>query len=74
MLVVALVSGGKDSCHALGLALRGGHEVACLANLAPPRSVMDAAERRGEGAGGSKGGAGGFPRDEGMGGRRKPKT
>jgi diphthine-ammonia ligase len=68
MLVVALVSGGKDSCHALGLALRGGHEVACLANLAPPRAVMDAAERRGEGAGGSKGGSGGFPRDEGDGG------
>ena len=54
MLVVALVSGGKDSCHALGLALKGGHEVACLANLAPPRAVMEAAlarKRRGEGGG-----------------------
>ena len=45
MLVVALVSGGKDSCHALGLALQGGHEVACLANLAPPRAVMEAARK-----------------------------
>ena len=51
MLVVALVSGGKDSCHALGLALQNGHEVACLANLAPPVEVMELARRE---AGGEK--------------------
>ena len=35
MRLAALVSGGKDSCHALGLAAAGGHAVVCMLNLAP---------------------------------------
>lgn len=36
MKVVALVSGGKDSCYAMMEAVRFGHEVVCLAHLTPP--------------------------------------
>ena len=35
MKVVALVSGGKDSCHAMWWCRGEGHEVVALANLQP---------------------------------------
>lgn len=35
MKVVALVSGGKDSCYAMMECVRYGHEVVCLAHLHP---------------------------------------
>jgi len=35
MKVVALISGGKDSCHSLAECARAGHEVVALANLCP---------------------------------------
>jgi len=35
MKVAALVSGGKDSCYALGLAQAAGHDVVALLNLCP---------------------------------------
>lgn len=41
MKVVALVSGGKDSCHAMYLATREGHEVVALANLLPQELQPD---------------------------------
>ncbi len=36
MKVVALVSGGKDSCYNMMKCVEYGHEIACIANLAPP--------------------------------------
>jgi diphthine-ammonia ligase len=41
MKVVALVSGGKDSCFNLLRCLEEGHEVVCLANLFPPENVSE---------------------------------
>uniref|UniRef100_A0A7S3VQ90 Diphthine--ammonia ligase n=1 Tax=Dunaliella tertiolecta TaxID=3047 RepID=A0A7S3VQ90_DUNTE len=42
MKCVALVSGGKDSCHAMALAeTNGGHEVVALANLLPQEDAPD---------------------------------
>ncbi|KAF5836978.1 hypothetical protein DUNSADRAFT_5000 [Dunaliella salina] len=42
MKFVALVSGGKDSCHAMALAkAHGGHEVVALANLLPQEGAPD---------------------------------
>jgi len=35
MKVIGLVSGGKDSCYAMQLAIQQGHEVMALANLLP---------------------------------------
>ena len=35
MKVVGLLSGGKDSCYNLIQCVAAGHEVTCLANLAP---------------------------------------
>ena len=35
MKVVALVSGGKDSCYAMQLCAQHGHEIVALANLLP---------------------------------------
>jgi len=39
--VVALVSGGKDSCYNMLLAKRDGHEIVCLANLHPPDNKVE---------------------------------
>ncbi len=39
--VVGLVSGGKDSCYAMYLAMREGHEVVALANLLPEEDQPD---------------------------------
>ncbi|KAJ0401888.1 hypothetical protein ATCC90586_009010 [Pythium insidiosum] len=36
MKLVALVSGGKDSCYAMMESVRVGHEIVCLAHLRPP--------------------------------------
>jgi diphthine-ammonia ligase len=36
MKVVALISGGKDSCFAMMEAIKFGHEIVALANLSPP--------------------------------------
>jgi len=36
MQVVALVSGGKDSCYSMMVCERYGHKVVALANLMPP--------------------------------------
>ncbi|RLN06642.1 hypothetical protein BBJ28_00010989 [Nothophytophthora sp. Chile5] len=45
MKVVALVSGGKDSCYAMMECVRYGHELVCLAHLHPPAELSaDAAE------------------------------
>ncbi len=41
MKVVALVSGGKDSCYAMWLATKEGHEVVALANLLPQKTDPD---------------------------------
>jgi diphthine-ammonia ligase len=38
---VGLVSGGKDSCYAMWLAAREGHEVVALANLLPQEDAPD---------------------------------
>lgn len=35
MKVVALVSGGKDSCYNMVKCVQNGHEIVCIANLAP---------------------------------------
>ena len=35
MKVVGLLSGGKDSCYNLVQCVAAGHEITCLANLAP---------------------------------------
>ncbi|KAG2781362.1 hypothetical protein PC129_g3558 [Phytophthora cactorum] len=39
MQVVALVSGGKDSCYAMMECVRFGHEIVCLAHLHPPSEL-----------------------------------
>ncbi|EEY58293.1 uncharacterized protein PITG_00939 [Phytophthora infestans T30-4] len=39
MRVVALVSGGKDSCYAMMECVRFGHEIVCLAHLHPPSEL-----------------------------------
>ncbi|KAG7394461.1 ATP binding domain 4 [Phytophthora boehmeriae] len=45
MQVVALVSGGKDSCYAMMECVRYGHEIECLAHLHPSLDLSaDAAE------------------------------
>jgi hypothetical protein len=36
MKVIALVSGGKDSCYNMMECVRHGHEIVAIANLAPP--------------------------------------
>jgi len=36
MKVVALISGGKDSCFNMLKCFEEGHQVVCLANLFPP--------------------------------------
>mmetsp|Transcript_35745 Transcript_35745/g.79546 ORF Transcript_35745/g.79546 Transcript_35745/m.79546 type:complete len:894 (+) Transcript_35745:147-2828(+) len=41
MKIVALVSGGKDSCYSMYLATKEGHEVVALANLQPQPSQPD---------------------------------
>ncbi len=41
MKVVALISGGKDSCYAMQLAQQAGHELVALANLLPPPESPD---------------------------------
>lgn len=39
--MVALVSGGKDSCYAMYLAQQEGHEIVALANLLPAEHQPD---------------------------------
>ncbi len=41
MRVVALVSGGKDSCYAMMKCVGHGHEIVALANLHPPTAEAD---------------------------------
>ncbi|KAL8159664.1 hypothetical protein V2J09_001201 [Rumex salicifolius] len=41
MKVVALVSGGKDSCFAMMKAIEYGHEIVALANLLPADDAVD---------------------------------
>lgn len=41
MKVVALISGGKDSCYSVQLCTQYGHEVVALANLLPEESAPD---------------------------------
>ncbi|EFJ40149.1 hypothetical protein VOLCADRAFT_32944, partial [Volvox carteri f. nagariensis] len=41
MRVVALVSGGKDSCYSMQLCKQHGHDVVALANLLPEESAPD---------------------------------
>lgn len=41
MKVVALVSGGKDSCYAMMQCIRYGHEIVALANLLPVDDSVD---------------------------------
>lgn len=41
MRVVALVSGGKDSCYAMLECLRAGHSIAAIATLLPPPATVD---------------------------------
>jgi len=41
MLVVGLVSGGKDSCYNLVQCVAAGHEVVCLANLRPEKNSQE---------------------------------
>lgn len=41
MKVVALVSGGKDSCFSMYRAIQEGHEIVALANLLPRESDPD---------------------------------
>ncbi|CAH9103741.1 unnamed protein product [Cuscuta epithymum] len=41
MKVVALVSGGKDSCYAMMKCIQYGHEIVALANLMPTDDVQD---------------------------------
>src|SRR5262245_44459426 len=42
MKVVALVSGGKDSCIAMLECVRFGHQIAAIATLRPPESINEA--------------------------------
>jgi diphthine-ammonia ligase len=37
MKVVALISGGKDSCFNMLKCFEEGHQIVCLANLFPPK-------------------------------------
>lgn len=41
MRVVALVSGGKDSCYAMLECIRAGHSIAAIATLLPPPATVD---------------------------------
>lgn len=42
MRVIALVSGGKDSCYNMVQCVAEGHEIVALANLRPPdKDEMD---------------------------------
>lgn len=41
MKVVALVSGGKDSCYAMMKCIQYGHEIVALANLMPGDDSVD---------------------------------
>jgi diphthamide synthase (EF-2-diphthine--ammonia ligase) len=41
MKVVALVSGGKDSCYAMMKCIQYGHEIVALANLLPVDDSVD---------------------------------
>ena len=41
MKVVALLSGGKDSCYAILQCIRGGHDVVAVATLLPPPITVD---------------------------------
>ncbi|KAJ0013257.1 hypothetical protein Pint_20381 [Pistacia integerrima] len=41
MKVVALVSGGKDSCYAMMKCIEYGHEIVALANLLPSDDSVD---------------------------------
>lgn len=41
MKIIGLVSGGKDSCYAMQLAVDQGHEVVALANLLPQAEDPD---------------------------------
>ncbi|XP_063804128.1 diphthine--ammonia ligase isoform X2 [Pseudophryne corroboree] len=41
MRVVALISGGKDSCYNMMQCVLAGHEIVALANLKPPESTDD---------------------------------
>ncbi len=42
MKVVALVSGGKDSCYSMMQCARYGHQIIALANLVPPSDHPEA--------------------------------
>lgn len=41
MEVVALISGGKDSCFSMMCAVKQGHRVVALANLLPQEECVD---------------------------------
>ncbi|KAM4690076.1 diphthine--ammonia ligase [Rhinophrynus dorsalis] len=41
MRVVALISGGKDSCYNMMQCVSAGHQIVALANLRPPESAED---------------------------------
>lgn len=41
MKVVALVSGGKDSCYSMILCEHYGHQIVALANLCPPITQIE---------------------------------
>ncbi|KAM3918590.1 diphthine--ammonia ligase [Leptodactylus fuscus] len=41
MRVVALISGGKDSCYNMMQCVQAGHQIVALANLKPPESTED---------------------------------
>ena len=41
MKVVALISGGKDSCFNMLRCMEEGHDVVCLANLHPPEGTSE---------------------------------
>ncbi|XP_073465984.1 diphthine--ammonia ligase isoform X1 [Aquarana catesbeiana] len=41
MKVVALISGGKDSCYNMMQCVMAGHQIVALANLKPPDSAVD---------------------------------
>ncbi|GAU13672.1 hypothetical protein TSUD_347760 [Trifolium subterraneum] len=41
MKVVALVSGGKDSCYAMMKSIHYGHQIVALANLMPADDSVD---------------------------------
>ncbi|XP_053331540.1 diphthine--ammonia ligase [Spea bombifrons] len=41
MRVVALISGGKDSCYNMMQCVSAGHQIVALANLRPPEAAVD---------------------------------